>query len=369
MHRPAGMRWVPERGCKGVGDVESRSARNRSPLASSPSGALHVRADDLVRIGRLREDAEIPVVVEPAVDDADPVSWLASRREIVKDELGLRGALLLRGFEGVDRGVFEAIARTLSPELMPYLDQHTPRTALGGGIYTSTEYPPEGTVPFHSENSKNRRWPMLLMFCCVRPAPLGGETPIADNRRVYERIPRPIRERFAESGVTYVRNYGHGIGVPWQTAFESEDPEAVERRCRELSLHCEWLGSGRLRVRHVAQGVARHPRSGEMLWFNQAHLFHSSQITPDLRAALLQTVGADATPSEALYGDGSPIEDATIEVIAEAYRSAAVRFPWKAGDVLVLDNMLVSHGRLPYRGDRLVLVAMAQPCEAGASDR
>jgi alpha-ketoglutarate-dependent taurine dioxygenase len=36
-----------------------------------------------------------------------------------------------------------------------------------------------------------------------------------------------------------------------------------------------------------------------------------------------------------------------------------VIFPWSAGDVLILDNMLMMHGRQPYEGERRVLVAMA----------
>jgi len=35
-----------------------------------------------------------------------------------------------------------------------------------------------------------------------------------------------------------------------------------------------------------------------------------------------------------------------------------VAFPWETHDVLLLDNMLVCHGRKPYKGERTILVAM-----------
>jgi hypothetical protein len=38
-----------------------------------------------------------------------------------------------------------------------------------------------------------------------------------------------------------------------------------------------------------------------------------------------------------------------------------VAFPWQKGDILLLDNMLVAHGRAPYAGPRKVVVAMAEP--------
>ncbi len=35
-------------------------------------------------------------------------------------------------------------------------------------------------------------------------------------------------------------------------------------------------------------------------------------------------------------------------------------FPWRTGDVLMLDNMLTAHARDPFEGPRKVVVAMAQ---------
>ena len=66
-------------------------------------------------------------------------------------------------------------------------------------------------------------------------------------------------------------------------------------------------------------------------------------------------------PRNAFYGDGSKIEASVLEEINEIYQQETVTFPWQEGDILMLDNMLVAHGRKPFIGPRKVLVGMAEP--------
>jgi len=66
-------------------------------------------------------------------------------------------------------------------------------------------------------------------------------------------------------------------------------------------------------------------------------------------------------PFNTFYGDGSPIEPSVIEQIYDAYRQEQIAFDWQAGDILMLDNMLVSHGREPFVAPRKIAVAMAEP--------
>jgi hypothetical protein len=39
----------------------------------------------------------------------------------------------------------------------------------------------------------------------------------------------------------------------------------------------------------------------------------------------------------------------------------AVRQAWQPGDVMLVDNVLTTHGRDPIRGDRKVVVAIGDP--------
>lgn len=63
-------------------------------------------------------------------------------------------------------------------------------------------------------------------------------------------------------------------------------------------------------------------------------------------------------PSHTYYGDGSEIEPAVLQHIVASEWSCAVGFKWRKGDLLVLDNLAVQHGRVGFKGDRQILVYM-----------
>ncbi|HEX7333134.1 MAG TPA: amino acid adenylation domain-containing protein [Pyrinomonadaceae bacterium] len=329
-------------------------------LKSLKPKTVSVSREQLIKTDFLEPGATLPLVVQPNNGDIDLTGWAKNNREFIETNLLKHGGILFRGFDidGIDS--FDAFTKAISPEQLEYMDQHTPRTRLAGKIYTSTEYPAEHVVPFHSENSKNHVWPLKIWFYCMKAAERGGETPIADNAKVFELLSPAIRDRFVEKKVMYVRNFGEGVGLPWQTVFQTTERAEVEAYCREAGMEFEWKDENRLRMRHVCQSVARHPVTKKMLWFNQAHLFHISSLEASARESLLSIFKEHELPSNAYYGDGSPIEDSVIEEIRAAFKQASVAFPWQSRDILMLDNMWIAHGRTPYSGSRKVVVAMAE---------
>jgi len=293
------------------------------------------------------------------VADSDVDAWLSANAEHVRGMLLQQGALLVRGLPVLASKKLEKVLTTLfDAPLLEYSHRSTPRTKIRGHIYTSTEYPATETIPLHNEHSYTQRWPMQIAFHCVKPADSGGATPIADSRKVYEGIPPGIRDNFAERKLMYVRNYGD-IDLPWQEVFETEDHREVEKYCDENRICYEWRDNNRLHTRQQVAAVRVHPRTGEKIWFNQAHLFHISGLAADARSTMEQLYKKEELPRNVYYGDGSDIDVEDLDVIRSVYDQHMTAFPWQEGDLLLLDNMLYAHGRLPYAGSRRVLVGMA----------
>lgn len=302
----------------------------------------------------------LPLVLSPAVESVNLSHWAAENRQQVERDLLIHGGLLFRGFaiEGVAE--FEKFALAISSELLDYRERSSPRSEVTRGVYTSTDYPADQSIHFHNEQSYTHSWPMKLYFFCVKSADEGGATPIADGRKVLQRLDPRLRQRFLDKRVMYVRNYGDGMGLDWQTTFQTNSKAAVEEYCRKNSIAFEWKGGERLRTRQLFDTIVTHPKTGEQLWFEHTAFFHVSSLEPNVRDALRAEFKEEDLPFNTYYGDGSAIEDSVLGEIREAYRQTAVRFDWREGDILLIDNMLTSHAREPFSGPRKIVVAMAE---------
>lgn len=322
--------------------------------------AVSASGDELAKLEPMRQEGVLPLLVTPTLPGVSLGAWLEGHRARVEEKLLEHGGILFRGFGINTPEALQELVKICSGSLLEYTYRSTPRSQVKGDIYTSTEYPADEWIPMHNEMSYTRRWPMRLWFCCAKAAERGGETPLADSRRVYQALDPALRERFERQGVMYVRNYGDGLDLSWANVFQTDNKDEVEAFCRANGIRYEWKDGNRLRTVQVCQGTARHPRTGDAVWFNQAHLFHVSSLKPEVQEQLRAMLREDELPRNTYYGDGSAIEPEVLAAIREVFTRESVLFPWQDGDAVLLDNMLAAHGRAPFGGPRKILVGMAE---------
>jgi alpha-ketoglutarate-dependent taurine dioxygenase len=284
-----------------------------------------------------------------------------NHRDVLHRKLLESGALLLRGFPPLDVPEFARFVHYFSgKETLDYVGGASPRIKLGGGVYTSTEYPSHYTLSLHNELSYTYRSPEHLFFYCVKAAEQGGETPLGDSRWILANIDREVVNQFKNKGIKYVRNlHGDaGSGYSWQEAFETDDKSVVENICRAGVMDFRWKDDGGLHLSEVRPATAKHSITGEEVWFNQADGFHPSAIDPETYKSLISTMAEEEFRLNAYFGDGTMLDSVMLNHIREVMRKKMVLVSWMPGDILIVDNKLTCHGRMPFTGSRRILLAM-----------
>ena len=170
----------------------------------------------------------LPLIINAPAGNSDIREWLKHGKADLEKTLAAHGAVLYRGFDLIDAKALGDLVRNLSSQEFVGTEESSPRSQIEGNVYTSTNYRSDQEIFPHNENSYKRSFPMKLFFYCARPSEVGGETPVVDCRAVLKRLSPSITKTFLERKWMYVRNFGNGIGVPWEEAFNTTDRSVVE---------------------------------------------------------------------------------------------------------------------------------------------
>ena len=316
-----------------------------------------------INIGFFSDEQTLPIVFESCDESIDLIQWLGNNKAFVRSQKEKYGAVLFRGFNVNSANQFEKVIKASSSPALKYMERSSPRDVIEGKIYTSTSHPKENEIFLHTEQSFNLTFPLHIYFNCHDVAESGGCTPLADTRKIYQRLPEATRDTFIKRHYQYVRNFMDDIYVSWQDCYQTNSKVEVEEYCRNNQISYAWGEKNRLTTKQVRPMISVHPQTGERCWFNHCTFFNVGILKPEVQQMLRYTFSEQQLPNHTFYGDGSTIEPEVIEQLRDAYESEKITFDWLSGDVLMVDNMLVAHGRESFTGDRLVLTGMSEPCQ------
>jgi amino acid adenylation domain-containing protein len=288
-------------------------------------------------------------------------AWTDEHRSALEAALLAHGAVLIRGLGVRDAAALAQVAEPMSGAIVPETEAFARRRPLGGPVVSSLEWPPDQAMCMHHELSYGLEFPRLLTIGCFSPPADGGVTGLADAQAVLSALPRPVVERFTELGWSLTRSYNDLVGVPWSESLGAADRAAAEAYCRANAIDFAWQQDGGLRTTQRRSAVITHPLTGHQVWFNQIAFLNEWTMEPAIRDYLVAQFGADGLPFNTCYGDGSPIDADTVQAINEVYEKATLREPWRAGDVLLVDNIRMAHSREPYSGRREIGMVLGAP--------
>lgn len=277
------------------------------------------------------------------------------------------GAVLLRGF-GAGVEDFLWLSDALSSEFSTYrggglrlgpLD----REAVGGNetLLTVTGGNRGFPILLHGEMYYLKKHPSILWFFCERAAEAGGETVLCDGEALLTRLGPPTRELFRQRGVKYLRQLSRD---EWAVAFQTEDVGELRRVCEENDTRLTLRPDGGVETEYVCSAISRSRGRGHDGFVNNVAeiysiewAFESGWISENLPELSRQTC-----PLVVRLEDGSKVPSAVFDEVHRLGAELSVPVTWQDGDVLMVDNTRLLHGRnQAYGSRRRVLVRLSEP--------
>lgn len=290
----------------------------------------------------------------------EAIEFVNANKENLEANLFKSGALLFRGFPFVDAETFDQFSSGFGYPNFTYKESlsNAVRINFTERVFTANEAPKDVEIYLHHEMAQTPVSPSKLFFFCMKAAEEGGATPLCRSDKLFEALRKEapqLAQDFADKGVKYTsympaaNDTNSGQGRSWKDTLSVETVDEADAKLKELGYSWEWLSDSSLKAVTPVLPAVITLEDGAEIFYNQ------------LIAAYMGWKGVRENPSVAItFGDGSPIPKEGLDLVVRLADEFTFDLDWQDGDIAILDNYRVMHGRRPYSGERKrqVLVAL-----------
>ncbi len=274
-------------------------------------------------------------------------------------QLGLHGAILFRDFPVPTDQAFDSFVAAFGLRNFAYAESlsNAVRRNRTERVFTANEAPPSVNIYLHHEMAQTPVFPSRLFFYCEKAAESGGATPLCRSDVLLQRLRNFVPDFIDEcerKGVRYsnvmpgLDDPESGQGRSWRSTLSTQDKDAAEAKLQDLGYEWQWLEEDSLQVTTPVLPAVKTLDDGRRVFFNQ--LIAAFRGWKDRRNQGKKAIS---------FGDGSEISTNAMAVAIQFSDELSFDMNWKAGDVVLVDNFLVMHGRRAYQGERRVLASLA----------
>lgn len=286
-------------------------------------------------------------------------------------DLCVRGYAIFKSGPGTDAKVLEQNCR----EIMDHVDAGTGATYnCAGGVSRNTlddsnlldtrkGAPPELTIQYHNEMAYADRFPKYIALAMIRRGRqgTGGTTNLCDNTKVMKMLGQTLLNKMKKLGIIYQRVLEDKCNESapfyynsWQDAFGTNSKVSalkIGNASDNSILFDVTTAEGRNYMTHLKWCPlfdSSHPVFGEMLFCSILNR-HGSWLDAH---SYFGNLPLSERPYHCYWGDGSDFDEVEINVIRQAHDICTENITLEEGDLVVIDNLRVQHGRSPYTGER-----------------
>ena len=310
-------------------------------------------------------DSTFPLVVNNQAGLAEMpevLDWLTAATGKFKEQLALTGAVLFRGFPIRTAEDFDVFSAAFGYQDFTYQESlsNAVRINFTPRVFTANEAPPDVEIFLHHEMAQTPVSPEKIFFCCLSAAETGGATPLCRSDWLYAAFKErhPVwAEQFKSLGLKYKiqmpaeEDLTSGQGRSWRSTLSVKSASEAEDKLRSLGYTWRWQEDDSLITTTPVLPAVKTLPDGSESFYNQVIAAHLGWKPVGMNAEEPLTFGnAESIPAQSL---------AALVNIAKEY---SIPLDWQDGDVALVDNHRVMHGRYPFSGSRKrqVVVCLAR---------
>ena len=283
---------------------------------------------------------------------AEAEAWVESNLDRLKRELDCTGALLFRGFPIMDTQDYDGFFSAFGYRQFTYKESLSNAVRINHTekVFTANEGPRDVAIYIHNEMAQTPITPNVISLFCQSAAEHAGETMLCRSDWIYQgllALEPTLTEKLERVGIKYTTRMpaddalDSGQGRSWRSTLSVETKAEAEARLTALDYSWVWHEDGSLSAQTSALSAIKTLDDGRKVFFNQ------------IIAAYMGWRGVKEDPSIALcFGDNTPIPRALLDSAVSVADELTYDLAWQDGDVAVVNNHLVKHGRRPFSGDR-----------------
>ena len=262
----------------------------------------------------------------------------------VKDHLNTDGWALLRGFD-MNMAAFSAITSQLCKTItFDPARENTDKTTqkVDAGL---------GSIGLHIENGNTPVCPDIVAFYSTKAAFEGSQTTICDGRRVFDALSDAQKTRWSQRMTVtrtlpevlwkrYLANEHPAISEPEEVTHEHILQFKASIPDQDFTLNADGSLEYRIKVAPVSPSSSSNGQAFANAILGPSHNYEPPAYTLD--------DGAVVTPEE-------------IEELRDIAETCTIEINWQDGDVAVIDNTRVMHGRRAIKDqDRQLFIGMGR---------
>ncbi|MBC1223968.1 TauD/TfdA family dioxygenase [Nostoc sp. UCD121] len=264
------------------------------------------------------------------INNSDNVSILELDQEEIISLFKANGILLFRGFD-VDVDIFKEFTNLLSIDFINYAGGAFSRRVINGDETLLSVNDFKSEIKLHGEMYYQKNIPLMLWFFCANPPLEDGETTVCDGRQFFNEISSSTKELFSKKKLKFNVRISQ---EDWQKKYQTDDLNQLEEMCRKNNTHLTVNEDQSILLEYISPAIIPS-RCGKYKVFINS-LLPTKQLNPKILN----------------FEDDSEIPEEVVSEMNEIAEKITTEISWQKGDILMIDNTRILHGRRSFADDQ-----------------